>query len=98
MMTRSVLLLVTAATVAYCGSQPSAGSDLMRDASRHVATRAATDGGERTGESGSTPPSRMFISANDAAEIQLNQGRRPYDQIAYARAIRAGRNAMARWP
>ena len=67
-MTRSVLLLVTAATVAYCGSQPSAASDSMRDATRHVATRPATDGGERAGESGSTPPSRGFVSANDASE------------------------------
>jgi hypothetical protein len=97
-MTRSILLLVTAATVASCGSQPSAASDSMRDATRHVATREATDGGQRAGESGSTPPSRMFAGANDTAEIQLNQGRKPYDQIAYARAIRAGRNAMASWP
>ena len=97
-MTRSVLLFVTAATVAYCGSQPSEASDSMRDATRDVATRAATDRGQRAGESGSTPPSRMFVGANDTAEIQLNQGRKPYDQIAYARAIRAGRNAMASWP
>ena len=86
-MTRSVLLFVTAAMVAYCGSQPSEASDSMRDATRHVATRAATDGRQRAGESGSTPPSRMSVSAHDTAEIQLNQGRRPYDQIAYARAI-----------
>ena len=97
-MTRSVLLFVTAAMVAYCGSQPSAASDSMRDATRDVATRAATDGGQRARESGSIPPSRMFVGADDTAEIQLNQGRKPYDQIAYARAIRAGRNAMAGWP
>jgi hypothetical protein len=98
-MTRSLLLSLAVAVVIVCGSKPSATTaDSKRDANGHVATRANTDGGQRTAASGSTPHSRMFAGANDTGEVQLNQGRKPYDQIAYARAIRAGRKAMATWP
>src|SRR4029453_11739760 len=87
------------APVAYCGSKPSAtADDSKRDPNGQVATRADMDGGQRAAASGSTPHSRMFAGATDTGEIQLNQGRQPYDQIAYARAIRAGRRAMATWP
>jgi hypothetical protein len=101
-MSRSVLLslAVSVAIVAYCASKPTATAaapDSMPVAKGPVATRAATDSGQRATASGSTPHSRMF-GANDTGEIQLIQGRRPYDHIAYARAIRAGRNAMATWP
>jgi hypothetical protein len=102
-MTRSVLLslAVTVAMVAYCGSKPSptaAASDSTRDANGHVATRARTDGGQRTAAPGSSLHSRTFAGANDTGDLQLSQGRSRYDHIAYARAIRAGRNAMANWP
>ena len=100
-MTRSLLLslAITVAIVAYCDSKPSAtADDSKRDPNGQVATRADMDAGQRAAASGSTPHSRMLAGANDTGEIQLNQGRRPYDQIAYARAIRAGRKAMATWP
>jgi hypothetical protein len=100
-MTRSLLLslAVTVAIVAYCGSKPSAtADDSKRDPNGQVATRADMDGGQRAAASGSTPHSRMFTGATATGEIQLNQGRKPHDQIAYARAIRAGRKAMATWP
>lgn len=102
-MTRSVLLslAVAMALVAWGSSKPSATAaapDTMRDVSGEGATRAATDGGQRTAAPGSTSHARIYAGANDAGDLQLIPGRKPHDHIAYARAIRAGRNAMASWP
>jgi hypothetical protein len=103
MMPRSVLLslAVTVAMVAYCGPKPSAttaAADSMRDANAQATPRADTEGGQRAAVWGSNPHSRMFAGAHDPGDIRLNQGRQPRDHIAYARAIRAGRSAMASWP
>ncbi|HEX2440924.1 MAG TPA: hypothetical protein VHT71_21610 [Methylomirabilota bacterium] len=94
-------IAVTAAIVAHGGSRPSAttaGADSIRDAKGQVPTSAGADGAQRAEASGSSRHSPTLAGGNDTGEIRLNHGRQPRDHVAYARAIRAGRNAMASWP
>jgi hypothetical protein len=102
-MPRSALSLLAASVIvlAGSGSAPSAAAATpgsMRGATGEVATRADADAGQRPAASDSTAHSRMFAGANDTTKVQLNQRRKPRDQISYVAAIRAGRQAMANWP
>jgi hypothetical protein len=97
---RLLALVVTVAIVAHGGSKPSAttpGAAALRDAKGQGATRAGGDGAQRAEASGSNRQSPI-PGATETGEIRLNHGRQPRDHVAYARAIRAGRTAMATWP
>ncbi len=93
MMSRSALVVLAASVIvlASLGSRPSAAAappGSMRDA----------NGGQRAPASDSTAHAHLFAGWDDTAKVQLNQGRRPRDQVSYVAAIRAGRKAMATWP
>jgi hypothetical protein len=95
------MLAVAAAIVAHGGSRPSAmpaGADSIRDAKAQVATSDRADGAQRAAAAGPNRPSPTVAAGSDTGEIRLNQGRQPRDHVAYARAIRAGRNALVSWP
>jgi hypothetical protein len=94
MMSRIALLLLAASVIAlaYCGST------LRATAAMPDSTPVDTDGSPRAAASDSTAHLRMFASANDTANAQLNPARKRQDHISYAAVIRAGRAAMASWP
>ena len=63
-----------------------------------VAMRTDATGGQRAVPSDPTAHARIFVGADNTANVELIPGRKPQDQRSYAAAIRAGQKAMASWP